>query len=123
MTAFLDRESLHLGDQAVPKMEAAVRTCQILVIVLTKDWLRKEWTTLELHWALDQRKQLEQRRQPAAPLIMPLYCGVSIDEVGSPTRGFKKQMRRWHGALANQRLQNLRDLSEISGLLETALDR
>ena len=84
VTAFLDRDDLHLGDASEQKMKESVRSCQILIIILTRDWLKKKWTNDELHWALEQRRLSQPDEQPATPLIMTLYHGVSVDEVDNP---------------------------------------
>ena len=52
VSAFLDERSLRLGDAAGPEMEAAVRSCSIVVIVLTPDFVRSSYCMRELHWAL-----------------------------------------------------------------------
>jgi TIR domain len=52
VSAFLDETSLHLGDAADEEMEAAVRSCSVVVVVLTPDYLRSSYCMKELHWAL-----------------------------------------------------------------------
>jgi TIR domain len=52
VSAFLDETSLHLGDAADAEMQAALRSCSIVVIVLTPDFLRSPYCMSELRWAL-----------------------------------------------------------------------
>jgi TIR domain len=52
VTAFLDETSLQLGEAADVEMEAALRSCSIVVAVLTPDFLRSPYCMAELHWAL-----------------------------------------------------------------------
>jgi TIR domain len=75
ISAFLDEVSLRLGDAAGPEMEAALRGCSIVVIVLTSDFVRSAYCMKELHWALHPDEphpaQLQQSagsatQQPAA---------------------------------------------------------
>jgi TIR domain len=56
VSAFLDETSLRLGAAADVEMEAALRTCSIVVVVLTPDFLRSSYCMDELHWALDPHK-------------------------------------------------------------------
>jgi TIR domain len=69
ISAFLDEASLRLGDAAGPEMEAALRSCSIVVIVLTADFVRSEYCMKELHWALHPTQphpsQLQQAAGPA----------------------------------------------------------
>lgn len=50
--AFLAETSLRPGDAADVEREAALRSCSIVVAVLTPDYLRSAYCMLELHWAL-----------------------------------------------------------------------
>lgn len=52
ITAPLDETSLQLGEAADVEMEAALRSCSIVVVVLTPDFLRSSYCMAELHWAL-----------------------------------------------------------------------
>ena len=62
VSAFLDETSLHPGDAADVEMEAALRSCSIVVVVLTPDYLRSSYCMAELHWALHPE-------QPHPPLL------------------------------------------------------
>ena len=52
ISTFLDETSLRPGDAADVEMEAALRSCSIVVFVLTHDFLRSSYCMEELHWAL-----------------------------------------------------------------------
>ena len=99
-------------------MQAAVRTCEVLLIVVSEDWLRKKWTTIELQWALDQREASQSER----PMIMPVLCGVTINQLSSPDADFVARMHHWHGRLADQRLRELGRLHRIGCLHDTNFD-
>jgi TIR domain len=59
VSAFLDETSLLYCDAANAEMEAAVRSCSIVVFVLTLDFVRSTYCMEELHWAL-HASQLQQ---------------------------------------------------------------
>ena len=63
ISAFLDETSLRYGDAAGAEMEATLRSCSIVAVVLTTDFVRSTYCLQELHWAL-QSSQLH----PAQPL-------------------------------------------------------
>jgi TIR domain len=63
ISAFLDERSLNLCDAAGPEMEAALRSCSIVVVVLTLDFVRSTYCMEELHWALHASQP--QLRKPA----------------------------------------------------------
>ncbi len=45
-----------------PHMEAACRRAKLVVFMITRDFLRREWCMLELRWALDQRRSMGDRK-------------------------------------------------------------
>ncbi len=53
VSAFLDEKSLRLGDKEDLEMEAALRTCHIVVAILAPDFVRSAYCMQELRWALD----------------------------------------------------------------------
>jgi TIR domain len=98
VSAFLDERSLRLGDEADVVMESALRSCSIVVAVLTADFVRSKYCMQELHWALHlkqphrllqqehastdavqpaQQKQNADQRSPLPPLLMPVFHGTS----------------------------------------------
>ena len=54
--AFLDEKSLQLGEAADVRMEAALRSCRVVVAVLTPAFLRSSYCMEELHWALHPKE-------------------------------------------------------------------
>lgn len=58
VSAFLDERSLRLGDAADTEMEAATRTCHVVVAVLTPDFVRSSYCMEEQLWALDTQPHL-----------------------------------------------------------------
>ena len=62
LDAFLDETSLRLGDAADVEMEAALRSCSVVVVVLTPEYLHSSYCMEELHWALHPL-------QPHPPLL------------------------------------------------------
>jgi TIR domain len=59
VSTFVDERELLPGDghSAAAVMEAACRQAQLVVFVVTRDFLRRHATVQELRWALDQRQQ------------------------------------------------------------------
>lgn len=52
-------------------MEAALRSCSIVVVVLTPDFVRSTYCMRELHWALHPAEpHPAQLQQPAAPAML-----------------------------------------------------
>ena len=70
ISAFLDERSLNLGDAAGPEMEFALRSCSIVVIVLTPDFVCSPYCIEELHWALHPS-------QPH-PAQLPMSAGPAV---------------------------------------------
>jgi TIR domain len=77
ISTFVDERDLLPGaDQCAPTiMEAACRRAQLVVFVVTRDFLRRAATLQELRWALDQRQRQQEADAsttadsgPAAPL-------------------------------------------------------
>ena len=66
VSAFLDETSLRLCDGADAEMEAAVRSCSIVVFVLTTDFVRSSYCMRELRWALHAAQP--QLQKPGAML-------------------------------------------------------
>ena len=66
VSAFVDERDLQPGADhtAFAVMEAACRQAQLVVFVVTRDFLQRPATLQELRWALDQRQQPQ--RQAAA---------------------------------------------------------
>ena len=52
VSTFLDETSLRPSDAADVEMEAALRSCSIVVFLLTHDFLGSSYCMEELHWAL-----------------------------------------------------------------------
>jgi TIR domain len=76
VNAFLDEASLRLGDAAGAEMEAALRSCSIVVVVLTSDFVRSAYCMEELHWALHPAQpHPTQPRQSAGPATLQPAAG------------------------------------------------
>ena len=81
ISAFLDEVSLRLGDAAGPDMEAALRSCSIVVIVLTPDFVRSSFCMRELHWALHPSEpHPAQLQQPAGPAMLQPMAGSALQQ-------------------------------------------
>ena len=63
VSAFVDERELLPGadHSAAAIMEAACRQAQLVVFVLTRDFLRRGATVQELRWALEQRQQRQRQ--------------------------------------------------------------
>ena len=71
ISAFLDETSLRYGDAADVEMEATLRSCSIVVIVLTPDYVHSSYCLQELHWALHPRQPHPQQAAAGGPLQHP----------------------------------------------------
>ncbi|KAK9803566.1 hypothetical protein WJX72_000642 [[Myrmecia] bisecta] len=106
-------KQLRLG---ATEAQAAVRSAEIFICLLTPDFLRKRWTMQELRWALDQQKQPQQGR----PLvIMPLFYGIDVDEL----KGHEALLQQHHPDHWRQYADDLSVIGRITGLRKEAGDR
>ena len=71
MRCFLDEVSLREGSDAPVAMEAAVRSTQIAVVLLSEQFFVKDWPQRELRWFLEGR--------PASRhTLLPVFLGVTV---------------------------------------------
>ena len=78
ITTFVDERDLPPGGSSGTHMEAACRGAKLVVFMITRDFLRREWCMLELRWTLSQRRSVGDRQLPE---ILPVFLPVS-DEPG-----------------------------------------
>jgi TIR domain len=79
ISAFLDEANLRLGDAADAEMEAALRSCSIVMVVLTLDFVRSSYCMEELHWALHPTQQHPaQLPTSAAPATLQPAAGTAM---------------------------------------------
>ena len=72
LRCFLDEVSLQEGCDAPVAMEAAVRSTQIAVVLLSEEFFAKTWPQRELRWFLEGR--------PASRhTILPVFLGVTVE--------------------------------------------
>ena len=72
LRCFLDELSLPGGCYAPVAMEAAVRSTQIAVVLLSEEFFAKTWPRRELRWFLEGR--------PASRhTILPVFLGVTVE--------------------------------------------
>ena len=69
VSAFLDETSLQPGDAADVEMEAVLRSCSIVVFVLTPDFACSSYCMDELHWALHPAQPQQQERAGTAAAL------------------------------------------------------
>ncbi len=72
--AFVDERDLPAGGSSGPHMEAACRQAKLVIFLITREFLQREWCMLELRWALDQRHSEEHRKLPG---LLPVFLPVS----------------------------------------------
>ena len=53
LRSFFDKESLLAGSDVPQSLEAAVRSTQIAVVLLSEEFFQKDWPQQELRWFLD----------------------------------------------------------------------
>ena len=78
LRCFLDEVSLMEGCDASVAMEAAVRSTQIAVVLLSEEFFAKTWPQRELRWFLEGR--------PASRhTILPVFLGVTVERCDAQT--------------------------------------
>ena len=74
----MDETSLRPGDAADVEVEAALRSCSIVVVVLTPDYLRSFYCMAELHWALHPAQpHPPQLQKTAGPAMQQAAAGTA----------------------------------------------
>ncbi|KAK9819479.1 hypothetical protein WJX81_002053 [Elliptochloris bilobata] len=72
LRSFLDEQSLRVGGDAPAAMQAAVRSTQVAVVLLSEEFFRKECPQRELHWFLEGC--------PASRnTVVPVFLGVTVE--------------------------------------------
>ena len=72
LRCFLDELSLQEGCDAPVAMEAAVRSTQIAVVLLSEEFFAKTWPQRELRWFLEGRSA-------SRHTILPVFLGVTVE--------------------------------------------
>ena len=93
ISVFLDERSLECGAGAVAGMEHATASARVIIVLLSAEYMRREWPLKELHIALD-RVCKHRLANPAAaragpqsvPAILPVYWFSSPSECFSASR-------------------------------------
>ena len=151
VSAFLDETSLRYCDAAGAEMEAAVRGCSIVVVVLTPDYLCSAYCLEELHWALHpaqphpvqpgkpsarqpaagstaehlpDRHQATQQRSRQPPLVLPVFYHTSdIYALQHVLRRRMSRVRTWFTPSAKQALKRAQaDLDLVYDITGNRLD-
>ena len=112
ISAFLDETSLRYGDAADVEMEATLRSCSIVVVVLTPDYLRSSYCLQELHWALHPCQPQQQQaaadgvlqqphwsqsttqRSREPPVVLPVFYHTS--DIGALQQEVQRQLAASH---------------------------
>lgn len=72
LRCFLDDISLRVGCNAPVAMEAAVRSTQIAVLLLSEEFFSKDWPQRELRWLLAGH-------QASRHTLLPVFLGVTVE--------------------------------------------
>ena len=73
LRCFVDEDDLHVGDNAPEAMDAAVRTTQIAVILLCKEFFQRRAPQQEL-------RQFLEGRDGTRNGLVPVFLGLSVEE-------------------------------------------
>ena len=77
---FVDEDSLTPGSRAPWRMEAAARTSQIAVVLLSKRFFRNAAPQKELRWILENVEE-------SKTTIVPVFLGITVEEYDSLANG------------------------------------
>ena len=72
LRCFVDEDSLRIGQHALQAMEAAVRSTQIAVVLLSEEFFQREAPQQELRWFLEGGRQ---RRNA----LVPVFLGITVE--------------------------------------------
>ena len=75
LRSYLDKESLSAGSAAPHLLEAAVKSTQIAVVLLSEEFFVREWPQRELRWYLDAHSERKH-------LLIPVYLGLTNKRCG-----------------------------------------
>ena len=73
LRCFLDDMSLRVGCDASVAMEAAARSTQVAVLLLSEEFFTKEWPKRELRWFLEGHRA-------SRHILFPVFLGVTVEE-------------------------------------------
>ena len=72
LRCFVDEDSLPIAQHALQAMEAAVRSTQIAVVLLSEEFFQREAPLQELRWFLEGYKQNRNN-------VMPVFLGITVE--------------------------------------------
>lgn len=81
---FLDKGELQAGDHAPFRMEMAMETADICVVILSPEYVAKKWPMKELECFLRRRKEADQIGN-VRPLVIPVFYRLPLSECGQDT--------------------------------------
>ena len=84
------------GDNAPGEMEIALRGASIVLVVVTRDFMRSKHCLDELHWACDEMQrrsqQVQQGQQPAVALMLvPVFYHDQDEIIGFGVDRFERK--------------------------------
>ena len=125
------------GDHAPAEMEAALRGANVVLVIITTDFLRSQYCLEELHWACEEMQrrssQTQQGQQPAEPfMLVPVFyhdldpiIGYGVDSLQQNT--LTKLLRQHHTAASPaghaQWINALLSLKERTGIRQDSTAR
>ena len=125
------------GDHAPPAMESALRGASIVLVVVTKQFLRSKYCLQELHWACEEMQRQSQQAQHdeqsvRALKLIPIFyhdqdpaIGFGVDSL--QRSGLHKLLRQHHAAATTadreQWLDALIALAKRTGIRQDSTGR
>lgn len=86
---FLDSPELRVGDHAPLRMETAMETADICVVILSPEYAAKKWTMKELECFLRRRNEADLMGD-VRPLLIPVFYRLPLTECGQDSIFHKK---------------------------------
>ena len=72
LRSFLDDKSLPVGGDASAAMEAAAKSSQLAVVLLSEEFFKKSWPQQELHWFLESH-------QATRITVVPVFLRITVE--------------------------------------------
>ena len=125
INAFLDQRSLRQGVAAAQMMQDAVRHADVVIVVLTLNYLQSASCMEELRWALDEQQQRHENGLRKLTILTELYwsndqtIGIPVDTLPAEGTPWGALSARLRAALENQEEllvpleQQLKDLAAL----------
>lgn len=126
------------GDHAPAEMESALRTASVVLVIVTRDFIRSRYCLEELNWAFEgQQRQAQPQHSSVgtsrAPIVAPLFyhdqdraMGFGVDAFHETALRSLLWQRHWWTSTSIERTRWLRSLlllKEQAGIRQDSAPR